>query len=232
MPFRSSRPRVGSWNRADEIGHRRLPGPAAADERDDRAAGHLQVEVAHDRPALAVLEVDRFELDRLDHGWGRPCVGLVRLVALHPEHLEDALHRRERALQLREGVDDVPHRIQQEERVPLERHDVADRRASRHVQEPAVPDDHDVDDADEQPPEHPEDELPPVGEEILPQDRVPAQHVLQQLARLAPEGTDHPDARERLAHAAVDLLDVLARRRDKSAARASRTRSSSPSRPG
>ena len=170
MPFRSSRPRVGSWNRADEIGHRRLPGPAAADERDDRAAGHLQVEVAHHRPALAILEVDRFELDRLDHGWGRPCVGLVRLVALHPEHLEDALHRRERALQLREGVDDVPHRIQQQERVPLERHDVADRRASRHVQEPAVPDDHDVDDADEQAPGHPEDELPPVCEEILPQD--------------------------------------------------------------
>ncbi len=41
--------------------------------------------------------------------------------------------------------------------------------------------------------------------------RVPAEHVLQQLARLAPERPDHPDAREGLADAAVDLLDVFAR---------------------
>ena len=44
-----------------QIGHRRLARAAAADQRDDRAAGHGDVEVAHDGPAFAVLELDVLE---------------------------------------------------------------------------------------------------------------------------------------------------------------------------
>jgi signal transduction histidine kinase len=53
----------------------------------------------------------------------------------------------ERTLQLGEGIDDVPYGVQQQERVPLERHDVADRCATPQVQVAAIPDDGDVDDS-------------------------------------------------------------------------------------
>ena len=54
-------------------------------------------------------------------------VGPVRLVRVHAQHLEHALRRRQGTLQLGKGVDDVPDRIEQQEGVPLKRHDVADR---------------------------------------------------------------------------------------------------------
>ena len=47
-------------------------------------------------------------------------------------------------------------------------------------------------------------------EEFLAQYRVASTHVVDQLTRFAAEGPHHADARERLAHAAVDDLGVLA----------------------
>ena len=134
-----------------QVGHRRLARAAAADQRDDRSAGHGDVEVAHHRPALAILELDVLEPDLVHDARRVARVGPVGLVVLHRQHFEHALHRRERALQLGERVDDVPDRVQQQERVPLERHDVADRGAADDVQVAAVPDDHHVDAADSRP---------------------------------------------------------------------------------
>ena len=195
-----------------QVGHRRLAGAAAADQRDHRSAGHGDVEVAHHRPALAVLELDVLEPDLVHHLRRVARVGPVRLVVLHRQHFEHALHRRQRALQLGERVDDVPHRVQQQERVPLERHDVADRGAADDVQVAAVPDDHDVDAADQQAPRRPQHQLAAMREQLLAQHRVPAAHVVEQLAHLPPERPHDADAGERLAHPAVDLLDVLAHR--------------------
>jgi hypothetical protein len=162
------------------------------------------------RPGRSVFELDVLELDGFDDPRRGACVRLVRLVALHPEDFEHPLHGGERTLQLGEGVHDVPHRVQQQERVPLERHDVADRCAPGDVQEAAVPDDHHVDDADQQPPAHPQHELAPVREQVLAKDGVAPEHVLEQLARLAAEGAHNANAGKRLSDPAVDLLDVLA----------------------
>ena len=80
------------------------------------------------------------------------------------------------------------------------------------VQVAAVPDDDDVDARDQQAPRRPQHQLAPVREQLLAQHRVPAAHVVEQLPHLAPERADDADAGERLADAAVDLLDVLADR--------------------
>ena len=141
-----------------------------------------------------------------------PRVRLVRLVVCHRQDFEDALHRGQRPLQLRERVDDVPDRVHQQERVPLERHDVADRGAADDVQVAAVPDDHDVDGCREHAPRRPHQQLAAMREQLLAQDRLPAEHVVAQLARLARERADDADAGERLADAAVDAFDVLAHR--------------------
>ena len=208
----------------DEVGDRRLARAAAPDERDDRSARHRHVEVAHDRLSRAVLELHVLE-PQLAHD--APARRARRAGPAcrrrHRQHLEHALHRGERALQLGERVDDVPHRIEQQERVPLERHDVADRRAAGDVQLAAVPDDHDVHDAEQQAPRRPEHELAPVREQLLAQHRVAAAHVLEQLGRLAAERAHDADPRERLADAPVDLLGVLAQRAVDRAGRAART---------
>ena len=51
----------------DQVGHRRLARAAAAHQGDHRAAGHGDVEVANDRPAFAILELDVLEADFVDH---------------------------------------------------------------------------------------------------------------------------------------------------------------------
>ncbi len=193
-----------------EVGDGRLARAAAADQGDDRAAGHDDVEVADDRPAFAVLELDVLEADLVDDARGVDGVGPVGLVVGHRQHFEHALHRGQRTLQLGERVDDVPDRVEQQERVPLEGHDVADRGAAHDVQVTAVPDDDDVDAGDEQAPGGPEDQLAAMGEQLLAEDGVPAAHVVEQLAHFAAERADDANAGERLADAAVDLLDVLA----------------------
>ena len=63
--------------------------------------------------------------------------------------------------------------IQQQERVPLERHDVADRGAADDVQVAAVPDDHHVDDRQQQAPGRPQHHLAPMREHLLAQHGVP-----------------------------------------------------------
>ena len=216
----------------DQVGDRRLAGAAAADQRDDRPAGHGDVEVAHHRPALAILELDVLEPDLVHDRRRVARVRPVGLVVRHRQHFEHALHRRERALQLGERVDDVPDRVQQQERVPLERHDVADRGAADDVQVAAVPDDHDVDAGDQQAPRRPQHQLAAMREQLLAQHRVAAEHVVEQLAHLAPERADDADARERLADPAVDLLRRPCGPSGRSAGRGARTRSSSASRRG
>ena len=196
----------------DEVGDGGLARAAAADQGDDRSAGHDDVEVADDRPALAVFELDVVEADLVHDARGVDGVGPVGLVVGHRQHFEDALHGRQRTLQLGEGVDDVPDRVQQQERVPLEGHDVADRGAADDVQVAAVPDDDDVDAGDEQAPGGPQDQLAAMGEQLLAQDGVAAAHVVEQLAHFAAEGADDANAGEGFADAAVDLLDVLADR--------------------
>src|SRR5262249_45848803 len=50
----------------DEIRDRRLPRSAPADERDDRATRHLDVEVEHDRAVFTILEFNVLESNLLD----------------------------------------------------------------------------------------------------------------------------------------------------------------------
>ena len=212
VPLSRMRPRVGIVKARHQVGHRRLPGAAAAHQRDHRSAGHGDVEVAHHRPALAIFELDVLELDLVHDARRVARVGPVGLVVLHRQHFEHALHRRQRPLQLGEGIDDVPDRVQQQERVPLERHDVADRGAADDVQVAAVPDDHDVDAGDQQAPRRPQHQLAAMREQLLAQHGVPPAHVVEQLAHFPPERPDDANARERLADAAVDLFHVLANR--------------------
>jgi len=61
-------------------------------------------------------------------------IRFVPLVIFHRQHFEDAFHGRERTLEFGEGIHDVPNRVEQQEREPLERHDVADGRAAADVQ--------------------------------------------------------------------------------------------------
>jgi hypothetical protein len=119
----------------DEVGHRGLAGAAAADERDHRAAGHGDVKSR--TTGVPSRYSNQTFSKRSSRTFAAPArAGTVRLVRGHPEHLEHALHRGQRPLQLGERVHDVPHRLEQQERVPLERHDVADRRAAAQVEEP------------------------------------------------------------------------------------------------
>ena len=80
------------------------------------------------------------------------------------------------------------------------------------IQVAAVPDDHDVDRAEQQAPRRPDDHLATLREQLLAQHGVAPVHVLDQLAHLAAERAHDADAGERLADAAVDLLGVLAQR--------------------
>ena len=111
MPLTRIRPRVGSWNRATRSVTVVLPAPLRPTSATTDPPGTIDVEVANDRLPFAVLELDVFEAD-LAHDAGRVTrVGPVRLVVLHAEHFEHALHRRQRPLQLGERVDDVPDRL-------------------------------------------------------------------------------------------------------------------------
>ena len=210
LPFSRIRPLVGIVEPRHQVGHGRLAGPAPAHERHHRASGNDDIEVLHHRAALTVFERHLVEPELRHHLWRLHGARLVGFVLLHGQHVEHALHGGQRPLELRERVHDVPHRAEQQERVPLERHDVAHRRPALQVQQAAVPDDHDVDGAEQQPPGGPDHHLAPLGEELLAKDRVPAPQELQQLERLAPESPHHADAGERLPHAPVDPLHVLA----------------------
>src|SRR5258706_12926980 len=109
----------------DEVGHGGFPGATASHERDHRAAGYRDVEVAHDGPAGAIFEVDVFEFDFVHDERSIPSVGFVRLVVAHGKDFEDSFHGGKGTLKFRKGIDDVPNRIEQKEGVPLEGHDVA-----------------------------------------------------------------------------------------------------------
>ena len=173
LPLSRMRPLRGVVKAGHQVRHRRLAGAAAAHQRDHRSAGHDHAEVAHHRPAFAILELDVLEANLPHHARRVAGVGPVGLVVLHRQHFEHALHRRQRTLQLGEGIDDVPHRVQQQEGVPLERHDVADGGAAAQVQVAAVPDDDDVDDCQQQVPGSPEDQLAALREQLLAQHGVP-----------------------------------------------------------
>src|SRR5205807_1680428 len=103
---------------------------------------HDDVEIAHHRTALTIFELDVLEANLVDHAGRVARVGPIRLVALQRQHFEYALHRRQGPLKLGKGIDDVPHRAEEQEGVPLERHDVADGGAADDVQVAAVPNDH------------------------------------------------------------------------------------------
>ena len=51
-----------------------------------------------------------------------------------------------------------------------------------------------------------------MGKQLLAQNGVAADHIVEQLADFPPKGPDDANSRERLAHAAVDLLHVFADR--------------------
>ena len=99
--------------------------------------------------AECLLEVAR--MPRPDAGL-IASVGPIGLVVVHGQRFEDAFHCRQRSLQLGERVDDLPHRVEQQERVPLERHDVADRRVPADIQVAAVPHDDHIDDGEQDAP--------------------------------------------------------------------------------
>ena len=109
----------------NEVGHGGLPRSAPAHERDHRSSRDRDVEVLNDRLAFAVLERHVLETDLANHVGRLAGAGAIGLVVLHRQHFEDPLHRGERALQLGERVHDVPDGIEQQEHVPLKRHDVA-----------------------------------------------------------------------------------------------------------
>src|ERR1017187_6328974 len=195
-----------------QIGDGGLAGAAPAHQGVHRSAGRRQAERAHHGTTLAVFELHVFETDFFHGGRRIDGVRPVGLVDLHRQDFEDALHGGERALQFGECVDDVPYRIQQLEAVPLERHDVADGSPAAQVQEAAEPDDGHIDYAHQQVPGGPYDSLAPLGEHFLPQDGMAAAHKFEQFVYLAAKGADYANARKCLAHAAVDLLSVLAHR--------------------
>src|SRR6202040_2649091 len=108
-----------------------------------------------------------------------------------------------------EGIDDVPYRVQQQKRIPLEGHDVADGGAAAEIQVAAVPDDGDVDDSQQQVPGRPDDQLAPLREQLLAQHGVPPAHVVEQFVNFAAEGPDHANPGECFAHSAVDQFRIL-----------------------
>ena len=231
-PLTRMRPRVGSWNRATRSVTVVFPAPLRPTRATTDPPGTTTLKSrTTGRPSRYSNSTSSNRISCTTRGASRG-VGPVRLVVLHRQHLEHALHRRQRPLQLGEGVDDVPHRVQQQERVPLERHDVADRRAADDVQVAAVPDDHHVDARHQQAPRRPQDQLAAVREQLLAQHGVPAAHVVEQLAHLPPERPDDADAGERLADPAVDLLRRPCGPSGRSAGCAARRRSSSASRRG
>src|SRR6266496_931197 len=81
--------------------------------------------------------------------------------------------------------------------------------AANDVQVAAEPHDDHADARLQQPPRRPQQQLAPVGEQLFAQHRVAAEHVAEQLLDLLAERPHHPDARERLADAAVDHLHIL-----------------------
>src|SRR5439155_15160265 len=91
-----------------------------------------------------------------------------------------------------------------------ESHDVANGRAAHDVQVSAVPDDHDVDRAEQQAPRSPENHFSAVREHLFAQHDVPAEHVVEQFAHFTPERTHDANPGKRLAHAAVNPLHVFA----------------------
>ena len=131
MPLRSIRPRVGSWNRATRSVTVVLPAPLRPTSATTDPPGTVTLKSRTTGRPSRYSNSTSSNRDLLDERGAVAASGPVRLVVGHPEHLEHPLHRRQRSLQLGERVHDVPHRPHQQHRVPLERHDVADRGAAR-----------------------------------------------------------------------------------------------------
>ncbi len=184
--------------------------PRVGSQGDHRSSGHDEVEVGDHGLAFAILELDVLKTDLPHDGRCVARIGLVGFVVLHSQDFEHPFHGREGTLQFGKGIDDVPNRVQQEKGVPLECHDVANGRAAHDVQVSAVPDDHDVDRAEQQAPRSPQDHFAAVCEHLFAQHGMPATNVFEQFAHLAPEGTHDANAGKRLAHAAVNPLHVFA----------------------
>ena len=155
-PFSRIRPLVGSWNRATRSVTVVLPAPLRPTSATTEPPGTTTSKSAHHRPRPPVLERHVLEAHLRHLARRVHRVRQVRLVLRHRQHVEHPFHRRQRPLQLGERVHDVPHRVEQQERVPLEGHDVADRGAAQQVQVAAVPDDHHVDRAEQQAPRRPQ----------------------------------------------------------------------------
>ena len=217
----------------DEIGDRRLPRAAPPDQRDHRSARHRDVEVAHDRPALAILELDVLEPDlvhdraaRRARRAGPACRASIASTSnTRSIAASDRCSSENELTMFHTGLSSRNVYHWNAMMSPIDAR-------PRDVQIAAVPDDHDVHAAEQQAPRRPEHQLAAVREQLLAQHRVAAAHVVEQLGRLAPERAHDANARERFADAAVDLLGVLAHRAVDRPDAARERRSSSPSRPG
>ena len=139
----------------DKVGDRALSGATPPDQRHHGPPRDDDVEIVDDLHAFAVLELDILEADLVHGSWCGDGMGDIWLVLFHGQHVEDTLGCSQRPLEFGERVDDGPDRVEQEERVPLKRHDVADRGITGNVEVPPEPDDHDVHAADQQSPRSP-----------------------------------------------------------------------------
>jgi hypothetical protein len=204
-PLTRIRPSVGSWKRATRSVTVVLPAPLGPRARR-RAAGHRDVEVADNRPPSRYSNSTCSSESLDDAGPAR--IGPVGSCRPHAQHLEhrsiaasDRCSSRTRLTMLQTG-------LRQQERVPLERHDVADRGVAT-FQIAAEPEMTTLT-RETSRPQTSTEQLAALREQLLAQHGVPAAHVVEQLALLATERAHDANARERLADAAVDLLDVFA----------------------
>src|SRR5262249_56550315 len=99
-----------------DVGHRRLARAAPPNERHDRTAGHRDAEIPHDGRPRAILEVDALEAYLAYEARRLARVRPIRLVGVHLQHVEHSLGGRERPLQLREGIYNVPNGLEAQER--------------------------------------------------------------------------------------------------------------------
>ena len=84
----------------DQVRQRRLSRAARPDERHRRPAGNVQREVPNHRCFRPICEGHLLE-PHLAHGCGRSHrIGSIRLIQRRIQHVEHALHRRQRPLRL------------------------------------------------------------------------------------------------------------------------------------
>ena len=157
VPLSRMRPLRRVVKARDEVGHGRLARAAAAHQRDHRSAGHGDVEVAHHRPALAILELDVLEADLAHHARRVAGVRPVRLVVAPSPSTSNT-----RSMAASE-------RCSSEKELTMFQTGFSSRNVyhwkammspmdapPREVQVAAVPDDHDVDDSQQQAPGRPD----------------------------------------------------------------------------